>query len=125
MPLQRGIGADSAMEFGRYQVQSLLGSGGFGTVFAAYDPQLHRHVAVKVLHPLASQDPRSRERFLREARTLARIQHPNLVPVFDVSEERKRADGSPDLSAPAFFVMSLIEGTSLAAMLKPERGLPL
>jgi len=67
---------------GRYVLLSVLGSGGMGVVYAAYDPELERKVAVKLLRPSAVAVECAR--LLREARTLARMAHPNVVSVFDV-----------------------------------------
>ena len=62
---------------GRYQVREKLGSGAFGTVYRAYDPQLDREVAVKVLRPEALASPQAVERFKREARAAAKMHHPH------------------------------------------------
>src|ERR1700739_4332739 len=67
----------------RYVILSTVGRGGMGTVYAAYDPQLERRVAIKILHAhLVSDDTRGM--FLREAQALARLSHPNVVTVHDV-----------------------------------------
>lgn len=71
---------------GRYELQETLGAGGMGVVYAAWDPQLRRRVAVKLVRPDA-EDPNAHARILREARALARISHPNVVAVHDVGEE--------------------------------------
>jgi serine/threonine-protein kinase len=91
---------------GRYQVFAQLGEGGFATVYRAYDPRLDRDVAVKVLHRNHAADKRMRARFLREGKALARVQHPNLVRLFDSGE----ADGM------VYLTMEFIEGRSLAAL---------
>jgi len=67
---------------GRFQVQKLLGAGGMGVVYAANDPQLGRTVALKLLQPLSAGE-RARERLLREAQAMARLQHPNVVAVHE------------------------------------------
>ncbi|MDP2577824.1 MAG: protein kinase, partial [Candidatus Palauibacterales bacterium] len=72
----------------QYEVERELASGGMGTVFLAHDPQLDRRVAIKILKSEFASDTAS-ERFLREARTLARLSHPNVVPVYQAGE----ADG--------------------------------
>jgi len=76
--------ADMPAQVGRFEVRSLLGKGAFGTVYRAHDPQLGREVALKVPHPALLDNPRILERFQREARALAGLRHPNIVPVFDV-----------------------------------------
>lgn len=95
------LGVDSWL--GRYQITGLLGAGGMGRVFRAHDSRLQRAVAIKVLHP--DQDLR---RFEREARTLAALSHPNIVPIFDVGH-----DGGLD-----YLVEELVEGESLRDVLR-------
>jgi len=79
-----GLGA-SPGEVGRYQLGRVLGAGAMGIVYDAWDPQLRRRVALKLVRPEHS-DAESHDRMLREARALARISHPNVVAVYDVSE---------------------------------------
>lgn len=88
---------------GRYQVQKTLGSGGFANVYMAFDPALHRMVAIKVpRHDVFGDDGDwLRERLLNEARILAELQHPAILTVFDVGEER----GVP------FMAIEQLEGT--------------
>ncbi len=97
--LARGV------RLGRYVVLERLGSGGMGEVFAAYDPELDRRVALKVLHPRvgARAGTEGRARLLREARAIARLSDPHIVPVYDVGE----IDGE------VFMAMKLIEGRTL------------
>src|SRR3954449_351843 len=68
--------------FGRFQLRELLGDGGFGQVFQAYDPRLDRDLALKVLRQ-PEPGERVMQRFFREARAAARLEHPNIVSVFD------------------------------------------
>lgn len=94
----------------RYRVERLLGSGGMGTVFLAFDPTLGRRVALKLLH---RNDPEQTGRFLREARAQARVEHPNVCQVYEVGE----VDGRP------YIAMQHIEGRSLSDLreqLSPE-----
>src|SRR5437868_9021934 len=70
---------------GRYHVLGVLGEGGMATVYAAYDSKLDRKVALKVLAGAVSGT--RRQRLLREAQAMARLSHPNVVPVFDVGNE--------------------------------------
>ena len=90
-----------------FEVQRLLGVGGFGAVFAARDVKLQREVAIKVLRPelLSSRD--TIERFEREARAVAQLRHPNIVPVYQVGESQGLA----------WFVMPLVQGESLREVL--------
>jgi serine/threonine protein kinase/Tol biopolymer transport system component len=73
---------------GRYRIERLLAHGGMAWVYRAHDPAFGRAVAVKVLPPALVDDPRVAERFLREARSMARLQHPHILPVHDVGEQR-------------------------------------
>ena len=91
---------------GRYQVRSLLGEGAFGRVFLAYDDRLGRHVAVKVPHRALVSNPDRVREYLGEARTLAALDHPHIVPVYDA--------GSQD-EFPCFIVSKYVEGITLAA----------
>ncbi len=90
---------------GRYQVSGLLGVGGMGAVYAAFDPQLNRRVALKVLH-YAGRD--ATQRIQREAQALAKLSHPNVVAVYD----------SGSSSNGFFIVMQYVEGTTLDVWLK-------
>jgi serine/threonine protein kinase len=87
---------------GRYLVLARLGAGGMGVVFAAYDPELDRRVAIKVLHGRRDSDA-SRRRLAREAQALARIAHPHVVAVHDVGIHDGRV----------FLAMQYVEGTTL------------
>jgi tetratricopeptide (TPR) repeat protein/tRNA A-37 threonylcarbamoyl transferase component Bud32 len=98
---------------GRYAIERELGRGGMATVFLAEDVQHHRKVAIKVLHSeLAAVIGSSR--FLREIDTLARLTHPNIVPLFD----------SGAAAGLVYFVMPYVEGESLRARLAREKQLP-
>ena len=100
---------------GRYVVLDRLGRGAMGSVYAAYDPELARRVALKVLRPgaiLRQGHEAARERLLREARALARLAHPNVVRLFDVGTDQGRV----------FLAMELVEGQSLRRWLEVPRG---
>lgn len=88
--------------FGRYIVLGVLGRGGMATVLKAYDDELNRQVALKLLHSSDVTDHHAR-RLRREAQALAKLDHPNVVKVFEVRE----ADGQ------TFVAMQLIKGTTL------------
>lgn len=93
---------------GPYQIIEQLGRGGMATVFKAYHPALDRDVAIKVLHPAFKNDPQFFARFQREARIVARLEHPNIVPVYDFNE----FEGEP------YLVMRYVQGSTLKAVLK-------
>jgi serine/threonine protein kinase/formylglycine-generating enzyme required for sulfatase activity len=97
---------------GRYRIEKVLGQGGFGLVYLAHDDQLQRLVAIKVPHCKLVDRPETAEAYLTEARTVANLDHPNIVPVHDV--------GSTD-DCPVFIVSKYIDGTDLAARLKQSR----
>jgi eukaryotic-like serine/threonine-protein kinase len=92
---------------GRYQLDSLLGVGGMARVYLASDRMLERQAAVKVLSPPDAQDPSFLERFQREARTAARLSHPNIVAVFDSGSDANEH----------YLVMEYVAGQSLAELL--------
>jgi serine/threonine protein kinase/formylglycine-generating enzyme required for sulfatase activity len=98
----------------RYRVERVLGEGGFGIVYLAHDEQLHRAVAVKVPHSRLISRPEDVEAYLIEARTVAGLDHPNIVPVYDVGST---AD------CPCFVVSKFIEGVTLAHRIKHNRPL--
>jgi eukaryotic-like serine/threonine-protein kinase len=98
---------------GRYQVKRILGKGGFGVVYLAHDEKLQRLVAVKVPHAHLVAKEGSAEAYLAEARTVANLDHPNIVPVFDV--------GCSDVF-PCYVVSRYIDGSNLAARI--ARGRP-
>jgi serine/threonine protein kinase len=94
--------------FGRYTIRELIGAGGMGEVFAAHDPILNRMVALKMLKPsVAGASFEARARFEREAQAMARLNHPNVVSVFDVGEVGDRV----------FVAMELVDGPTLAKWL--------
>ena len=75
---------------GPYRIMDQLGQGGMATVFKAYHPALDRFVAIKAMHPVFMEDPSFLARFQREAQVVARLDHPNIVPVYDYSEHERR-----------------------------------
>ncbi len=97
---------------GRYNVLQLLGEGGFGQVFRAYDGELDRPVAIKVPRPDRITRPEDVRAYLDEARTVASLDHPHLVPVYDIG---RTDDGL------CFVVSKLIDGSDLATRIKESR----
>ncbi len=99
---------------GQFSLERLLGRGGMGTVYLGREVELDREVAIKVLPPALAAQAEVRERFLREARTAARLSHPNIVPVHRVDE----------LDGFVFFVMAYVDGPTLEAEVRRRGALP-
>jgi serine/threonine-protein kinase len=94
---------------GEYSLERELGRGGMGIVYLARDVQLDRDVAIKVLPSHLARTTESRERFLREARTAARLSHPHIVPIHRVGEApAPAAAGAAAGTTFVFFVMSYV-----------------
>ena len=101
-------------QLGHYRIERLLGSGGMGEVYVADDLKLGRRVALKILSTELTGDPNRRERFEREARAAAALNHPNIVTIHSVEE----VDGIP------FLTLELLDGKTLNEVI-PAQGLPL
>jgi serine/threonine-protein kinase len=93
---------------GPYRIIDQLGQGGMATVFKAYHAALDRYVAIKVLHPAFKEDPSFLARFHREARIVAKLDHPNITPIYDFAEYQ----GTP------YLVIRYIEGQTLKVLLR-------
>jgi serine/threonine protein kinase len=106
--LKKGVGRD------RYRLARELGRGAMGTVYLAEDTFLQRQVALKIPHFQPGESPELRERFLREARAAAKLDHPNICPVFDVGKEDDRP----------YLTMAYIEGQTLDKVLRASRPMP-
>jgi tetratricopeptide (TPR) repeat protein len=102
-------------QIGRYQIQRRLGRGGMGSLYLARDPDLDRLVAIKVLKDDLLDDEEIRARFGREARSVARLRHPNIIVVFDVGEDQGRP----------FMAMEYVAGETLTEVLRRLPPLPL
>lgn len=96
---------------GAYRIDHVLGRGGMGTVYQATHPRINRTVAIKVLHPGKAYSKSNQERFLREAETSARLNHPNIVTVHDFGEDDGRS----------FIVMQAVKGVALNTVLSEAR----
>lgn len=94
--------------FNRYEIIEEIGRGGMGKVYKAYDPELERIVALKIILPQKNIKENHIERFLREAKATAKLQHPNIVTVYDIGFQDKLP----------FFTMDYIEGCSLKESIK-------
>ena len=110
-----GSPTELPLAIGRYRVVRLLGTGGFGTVYLTQDTELERLVAVKVPHPERLAKSGDEERYIVEARTVASLDHPAIVPVYDVVRNDEHR---------IFVVSKFIEGSDLAHWLKQRRPGP-
>src|SRR5690242_3969398 len=97
----------------RYELEELVGTGGMSSVFRAHDRLLERKVALKVLHEQYGEDDEYVERFRREARSVARLSHPNIVTVIDRGEEDGRQ----------FIVFEYVDGENLKAVVNEQGAL--
>jgi len=109
-PLDHGPALELGAMVGRFVVLGLIGRGGMGTVYTAYDPELDRNIALKLLHHQARTADGARARILAEAQAMARISHPGVVAVYEVGTSRDRV----------FAAMELVEGTTLRAWLTEQ-----
>lgn len=98
---------DYGKNIGRYEIRSKLGAGGMGEVYLAYDPQLDRKVALKVLSPEFSQDDERRKRFLQESRAVSALNHPSILTIYEIGEHEGNW----------FMATEFIEGKTLRAVL--------
>ncbi len=99
-----------AEKFSRYELREELGQGGMATVYRAYDPMFEREVALKILKRESLNDSQVRERFERETKIIARLEHAAIVPVYDVGRDRDQL----------FYVMRYMTGGSLVERI--QRG---
>ncbi len=104
---------------GRYRLDHLVGKGGMGTVWVAFDTMLHRQIAIKFMRVEHSESALVRTRFAQEARAAAQLQHPNVVQVHDYGIDRDSGQAVP------FIVMELLSGEDLDQRLSRERRLTL
>src|SRR5215217_5085451 len=98
----------------RFRLDEKVGSGGMSSVYRAFDPTLERWVAIKLMHRDISTDPDQLERFRREARAVAQLNHPHVVTVIDAGED----DGTP------YIVLEFVEGETLKDRIRREDRLP-
>src|SRR6187549_1275228 len=99
---------------GPYRVIEQLGAGGMASVYKAYHARLDRYVSLKVMHQSFLEDPTFRARFEREAQIVAKLSHPNIVPVYDFSDY----EGQP------YLVLKYIDGMTLKAQMS-QGALPM
>ena len=109
------MGLELGTRFGVYTLRKLLGAGGMGEVYEAFDTELNRTVAIKVLSANSLQRSDAQSRFQREAKLIAKLKHPNICTIHHVGEETK------DDRRIAFLVMEYVEGETLSARLARGR----
>ena len=97
-----------------YRIDGVLGRGGMGIVYRAYDPRLGRQVALKVIAPDLAEDPAFRLRFVSEAKAAAGLQHPNIVTVYGAGEDQGRL----------YIAMQLVRGTTLEEEIARQTRIP-
>ncbi|MEV5197914.1 protein kinase [Streptomyces sp. NPDC053720] len=110
----QGRYAGGSVAGGRYQLRDLLGEGGMASVYLAYDTALDRQVAIKTLHTELGREQSFRERFRREAQAVAKLQHTNIVSVFDTGEDELGGALMP------YIVMEYVEGQPLGSVLQTD-----
>src|ERR671927_980503 len=99
----------------RFRLDEKIGSGGMSTVYRAFDPTLERWVAIKLMHSDISHDPEQLERFRREARAVAQLNHPHIVTVIDAGED----DSTP------YIVFEYVDGETLKDRIRRFGRLPI
>jgi eukaryotic-like serine/threonine-protein kinase len=109
---------------GRYRLDAEIGRGGMSTVYRAFDTVLERPVAIKLMHRDIAADADQLERFRRESRSVAQLNHPHVVTVIDAGEEAPGADGSPGeaLGTP-YIVLEFVDGETLKDVIRREAPL--
>lgn len=110
-PMPTPLPEEIAKNFPQLEILELLGEGGMGMVYKARQPQLDRFVALKILAPILSQDPAFSERFSREARALAKLNHPNIVAIYDFGKAGNFY----------FFVMEYVDGMNLRQLVQAQK----
>lgn len=103
-------------EVAGYYIEDIVGKGGMAVVYLALDPRLSRRVALKILNPILSVDDRFRQRFILESRTVASIEHPNIIPIYEANAD---ADGV------LYIAMRYVDGLDLRRLIYDRGPLPL
>jgi serine/threonine-protein kinase len=107
--------AERAPQLGKYELLEEIGHGGMATVYRARDRRLGREVAIKLIHPHLRQNTEVASRFISEARTVAKLRHPNIVEVYDVSDNSETE---------RYLVVELVRGVTLRQLLSQHQRLP-
>ncbi|MGE3165676.1 MAG: serine/threonine-protein kinase [Planctomycetota bacterium] len=113
----QGLRNARVVRLGKFQIEEKVGEGGMGIVYRAYDPDLHRDVAIKKIHPRFAGDEEYARRFLTEARSVAATVHPNIAQIFSIHADEP--------GCPPYFVMEYVEGESLDKLVRREGPLRL
>ncbi|MEV4114406.1 serine/threonine-protein kinase [Nonomuraea sp. NPDC049695] len=103
-------------EVAGYYIEDIVGKGGMAVVYLALDPRLSRRVALKILNPVLSVDDRFRQRFILESRTVASIEHPNIIPIYEANAD---ADGV------LYIAMRYVDGLDLRRLIYDRGALPI
>lgn len=101
-------------KIGRYEIKGFLGQGTMGVVYKGYDPQLERFTAIKVMNTSGEMDDELRARFFQEARAVAKLNHSNIISIYDLGEDKKRP----------FIAMEYVEGEDLKTVIKKRTFIP-
>ncbi|MCW3056690.1 MAG: serine/threonine protein kinase, partial [Solirubrobacterales bacterium] len=104
---------------GRYRLDAQIGRGGMSTVYRAFDTVLERPVAIKLMHREIAADSDQLERFRREARSVAQLNHPHVVTVIDAGEEPSSDGENPGDGCP-YIVLEYVEGETLKDVIRRE-----
>jgi hypothetical protein len=104
---------------GRYRLDAQIGRGGMSTVYRAFDTVLERPVAIKLMHREIASDSDQLERFRREARSVARLNHPHIVTVIDAGEELSEDGAEPEFGTP-YIVLEYVEGETLKQLIRRD-----
>ncbi len=104
---------------GRYRLDAQIGRGGMSSVYLAFDTVLERRVAIKLMHREIASDSDQLERFRREARSVAQLNHPHIVTVIDAGEESSEDGGPPGVGTP-YIVLEYVEGETLKELIRRE-----
>ena len=112
-PVSTSTQVQIGSDFLGYRIEELIGQGGMGVVYRAYDLRLKRIVALKLIVPELALDERFHARFARETELAMSLEHPNVVPVYDAG----------DVDGRFYLAMRLVEGTDLGALLRAEGAL--
>ncbi|WP_431909876.1 serine/threonine protein kinase [Nonomuraea jabiensis] len=103
-------------EVAGYYIEDIVGKGGMAVVYLALDPRLSRRVALKILNPVLSVDDRFRQRFILESRTVASLEHPNIIPIYEANAD---ADGV------LYIAMRYVDGLDLRRLIYDRGPLPI